>query len=1523
MATKKTYAPVFGETVLNLPTKVDIKYTTPPEKSEKPDGETRAWEKTIQKTVSTPRGPNAVPTQDRQRYKAVTREGYKQALQDNAGARFHAGLMEGLSPVSLGLESEALEGSKAFLAGNIAGTMGQFAIPYAGVAPKIGKALSNVPKYAQMGKVGQAVARGVGTDLAVGVPLNTLYGVSKEGLEGKELAKFIGLNTAIDLIAGGVLEVIGGVLLKSGKRVTTKAEFDALPAPEKEEVLLALSAPESQTKLLTEGINWGPPIKPDYYANRGGALSPDLDDVRIAGELPAPKKIDPPPKLESVGSPKAADQPVAPKPKEAAAQSATAKRTMEPFAYNKYGDEIKPGDKNYTSYKVNGGEYIVQLEKYEAGGYGDTVHVRIAEPRSWRHTSIAESSFSNTDEAMEFVNLFLDSAEGKITERQFWEGYGKLHPNLDLSKLAEEDLLDVISYDAFNRNHHRTRDRIAALKNIEREANKLGEARLVKAGILEPGQSIDSFVDSLVFRTSKWVYDSASRSKNKTQKTAIQYLSQKGMWGADGEPLRKELLAFARGERRDWLNPGEIHPRAQYEELVARAKTEGISPSPLRPVASKEAAQNLDPDALQASIREALQEAPSAKSAEPTQPNYASARGVRETPFTVNKGEMSASGKSAGQSKQAKQSQSGASKAKGAAQKTESDAVQEAIRKTVREAPSAKKASNRRIASSVDSSSGPKNRSGQAAPKSGRPSQAPPKGEGGAPNTGNIDSARAKINYGKKRKGRDLWLDLRTQFTDDMAPLEKLEKSVRGKVSSAESSIYKQSRLYKGIPEKANLIIENELKPIIRAVEKSGKSYKDLGLYAEAVHARDVNRAGLKSGFTDAEIDDVIRTLGTPEMEAARKQLVEYSNRRLQSLVDADVITQSQFDAMRSKWKNYMPLNRAFDDEKVEFGAGIAKALTTGQSPLHALKGSDRQIIDPIESMIKNTYKTELAVGKNKIGKQLAGLAKEDTTGAFVRKLKKGEEVGRKNVVNIIENGQKVSFEVTPEVYKALKGLNNEATNMLIKVFQTPASVLRAGAVLTPEFAMRNPMRDVMQAFINSESGFNPITDFAYGLASYIKKGDLYQQFIKNNGGYGNIISMDRKKHKEIIKSMLTKTPTEKAINVVNPQTWLRFLRYVSDATESATKIGEFRAALRKGASLEEAAYRARDLMDFARAGSSVRQVNKVVAFLNANIQGKSKMIRAIQRDPLGVGVRLVASMAAPSVGAYALNHKLANERQKAQIKDAPTWLRDTFWLVAVPGTDIVARIPKPFEGAAVSNVVERFMDYMVDNDPEAFDGFIGDIVRDQSIPVMLSGITPIVEGMANYSFFRDAPLIPQREKYVERKDQQDIYTSETAKILAGGVEKVFGSETNFASPRVMDNTIKGLTAGLGTYVTDVIDAMIGKNKPAKSVTQLPILKAFTVNEYSTGKSMDFLYREVDRLTKAKNSNKETFDKEKELKYLNAVKSEISKLSKEIRRIQNDPKLSPEKKREKLNMLMRKRNDLAIKAVENYKRRRD
>lgn len=154
----------------------------------------------------------------------------------------HAGLMEGLSPISTKEDTverygrdalDLLEKSGAYKAGNVAGIMGQFAIPYAGAAPKVSAALSKIPQVARMGKIGQGVVRSVATDIAVGTPLNINYALNKEGLRGEEAMKSIALNTAIDLVAGGALEVIAGAILKNGKKVANKAEFGVLPDNEK------------------------------------------------------------------------------------------------------------------------------------------------------------------------------------------------------------------------------------------------------------------------------------------------------------------------------------------------------------------------------------------------------------------------------------------------------------------------------------------------------------------------------------------------------------------------------------------------------------------------------------------------------------------------------------------------------------------------------------------------------------------------------------------------------------------------------------------------------------------------------------------------------------------------------------------------------------------------------------------------------------------------------------------------------------------------------------------------------------------------------------------------------------------------------------------------------------------------------------------------------------------------------------------------------------------------------------------
>jgi hypothetical protein len=740
------------------------------------------------------------------------------------------------------------------------------------------------------------------------------------------------------------------------------------------------------------------------------------------------------------------------------------------------------------------------------------------------------------------------------------------------------------------------------------------------------------------------------------------------------------------------------------------------------------------------------------------------------------------------------------------------------------------------------------------------------------------------------------------------------------------------------------MVVQQRLTPLVNAVEKAGYSSDDLGMYALARHAKDVNEAGYKSGFTNKEIDDVLsKYANVPAMEQARQWLVQVGRDMLKELADSGVVSKELQSVLNERWQNYIPLYRSFDEELASGGFGSADKLANIASPVKALKGSERKVINPLENMVKNIFQSVNAAERNKVAQQLSKLAKQDPDGKFIRKLDEGEKVDQKNVVNVKENGENVAYEVEPAVKQALLNLDKESSNMIINMLAKPASLLRAGATLTPEFSFRNPMRDILQAFVTSKSGFNPIIDFPAGLISTITKGKDYQGFIDNLGAYGNVMSMDRNVHREALKKVLGEKPSEKFVNIVSGKGLIGLLRAITDATESATKVGEYRAAIRQGQTPQEAAYRARDLMDFARAGSGVRQANKMIAFLNANIQGKSKLLRAIKENPVKVTTKSLAAVTIPTVAAYMINDRFANEQQKNTINDAPDWLKDSFWLIAVPGTNTVARIPKPFDLAPIfANLPERALKYTQENDPQSFDGYARQTLASGALPYQISGLLPFIEGMSNYSFFRGSNIIPKREEGLQYKDQYDpTKTTEAAKAIAALSDAVTGGKgtfKNFSSPRIVDNTIQGLTAGLGSYATSAIDSILSGKffgqqlydgivdrpvAPEKRLEQLPFVKAFTVDPLTTSRSLDKLYTERDDLTREKGSaklNEEKFTDTKRLKQLDKSADRISKIGKQIREIEADTKLTAKQKREKIEPLMLERNLLARTTIQSTSR---
>ncbi|MMZ61826.1 hypothetical protein D1872_239960 [compost metagenome] len=181
-------------------------------------------------------------------------------------------------------------------------------------------------------------------------------------------------------------------------------------------------------------------------------------------------------------------------------------------------------------------------------------------------------------------------------------------------------------------------------------------------------------------------------------------------------------------------------------------------------------------------------------------------------------------------------------------------------------------------------------------------------------------------------------------------------------------------------------------------------------------------------------------------------------------------------------------------------------------------------------------------------------------------------------------------------------------------------------------------------------------------------------------------------------------------------------------------------------------------------------------------------------------------------------------------------------------------------------------------------------------------------------------------------RDQYDpVRTTETAKFLAGISSAVTGDEgplKNFSSPRIMDNTIQGLTAGLGNYATSAIDSMLKgvglvdrPDAPEKRLEQLPFAKAFLVDPLQSTKSSEKLYDLKEKLSSEKASaklNKEDFARKRDLKTLEKAAKKLSDINAEIREIEKNEAISAREKRVQIEPLLSERNQIARDTMKGF-----
>ena len=672
-----------------------------------------------------------------------------------------------------------------------------------------------------------------------------------------------------------------------------------------------------------------------------------------------------------------------------------------------------------------------------------------------------------------------------------------------------------------------------------------------------------------------------------------------------------------------------------------------------------------------------------------------------------------------------------------------------------------------------------------------------------------------------------------------------------------------------------------------------------------------------------------------PEWGKAVKAVSKWSNAMMTRLLQSGAISQAQHDGLVGKYDIYAPLF-ILDEQQAALPKGLQKADATHAGRVTwesevMTPGAVR--MDPMQGYIKNAYRLEFLAASNHAKMGAAEFIREQSNGTddlpgfgkkvgpppsrpvekkidelldamglkFADKQAAERELGidldamakiwvagnflEDGTLAIMRDGEIEYWQLEKNLYNAYANIGNVSTHSLMKFFTSQTRLLRAGAVLTPEFMARNQMRDFLAAGVLSRHLVkNPVDAILLplrilrGLSHAIKKDQVFQDFIMDKAGHSSLVALDQEQlrvHLDELNRSAGGVSFRWDKFVKNPAKFiihshpLTLLQAFSKLTENSTRLAVYEKSradlMSQGMSETEARARAaidsrEASTDFGRSGEYGRIINMMIPFFNATVQGNDKMMRALFRDKGNRGAtwsRGALMITMPSVLLWALNH------DKDWYKDQPLWLKNHFWLFSLDDGKTIHKIPKPFEvGLLFGSLPERFLDWAADDDPEAMKAWVESLKKSFIVDptdVMGPTVSALNDTRSNHDSFRDTPIVKGWLQRLEPRAQYTANTSEFAKWV-GDTYPGRG-----LSPLMVDHFVKSAFGGIGQWSMELASNVVmmsdPKRKDMKPSSRLfydtipdwmPVIKAITIStpaKYT--RQMDEFYKQYDRSQEA------------------------------------------------------------------------
>ena len=775
-----------------------------------------------------------------------------------------------------------------------------------------------------------------------------------------------------------------------------------------------------------------------------------------------------------------------------------------------------------------------------------------------------------------------------------------------------------------------------------------------------------------------------------------------------------------------------------------------------------------------------------------------------------------------------------------------------------------------------------------------------------------------------KKKSR-AWSKFRANFLDKFSVFEDLSLKTHNRelMGKANHMLSSESRAQWMIGNGTDGV--KSLNSIREEVESTGKTKQ---FYEYLYHKHNVDRMRLEDRYEDVENKPVFGydvtadiseniakeyELHNPKFKEYAEDVYTYMNHLRGQMVESGVISQETADLWAEMYPHYVPIRR-LGDSGLNVNVPLDTRKTGINAPVKRAKGGSRDILPLFDTMAMRTEQTFKAIAKNNFGVELKNtlgttIESEATSlDEVIDNIDKHEELlqegkdGKNPTFTVFEDGNKVTFEISEDMYDALKP-TSDGLKYTNKVANAVGKAHRG--ILTeynPVFMVSNAIKDAQDVLINSKHAAKTYANMPKAITELATKGKWYREYMEN-GGEQNTYFDDQtntfKKEDEGIKKVIGMP--------------LRAIKAANNFVERAPRLAEYIASRQAGESIEVSMLdAARVTTNFQAGGDVTKFLNRNGAtFLNATVQGFNQQVRNVREakaNGLKGWVQLATKFAVAGLPAMLLNHLLWDDDEDyAELSD---YVKDNYYVVAKYGDGQFVRIPKGRTLAVIQKAFEEIGNALTGNDEVDLESFLELAISNlaPNNPVEDNILAPIIQAANNETWYGE-DLVPTRLQDLPAAEQYDESTDALSKWL--------GEKLNI-SPYKLNYVLNQYSGGVGDIFLPMMtpEAERGDNSFAGNMIA-PFKDRFTTDGTMNNQNVSDFYTTMDELTTNAKSSKATDEDILKSKYINSISSELSELYQQKREIQNSD-LSDSEKYEAVRDIQKQIVDLAKTGLSNY-----